>query len=60
MSQVVRTMLTCPRCGQSFTGVVEQIADVDRDPQAKAASSGRVNQVTCPNCGFVMAVGTPL
>lgn len=61
MSQVVRTTLTCPRCGQSFTGVVEQIVDVDRDPQAKARFlSGRVNQVTCPTCGFVMAVGTPL
>ena len=61
MSQVVRTSLTCPRCGQPFTGVVEQIIDVDADPQAKNRFlSGHVNQVSCPNCGFVMAVGTPL
>ncbi|WP_119066914.1 CpXC domain-containing protein [Aggregatilinea lenta] len=61
MSQVVRTSLTCPRCGQPFTGVVEQIIDIDSDPQAKNRFlSGQVNQVQCPNCGFTMAVGTPL
>ncbi|NLX11336.1 MAG: hypothetical protein GXY36_16940 [Chloroflexi bacterium] len=61
MSQVARSTLTCPRCQQPFTAVIEQVVDVGQDPQAKARFlSGRLNQVTCPNCGFTMAVGTPL
>jgi len=61
MSQVVRTQLSCPRCGQSFPAIIEQIIDVGRDPQAKARFlSGRVNTMTCPNCGSTFAVGTPL
>jgi hypothetical protein len=61
MSQVVRTTLGCPRCGNNFQAIIEQIIDVGRDPQAKARFlSGRVNMVTCPNCGHTMAVGTPM
>jgi hypothetical protein len=61
MSQVVRTTLGCPRCGNNFQAIIEQIIDVGRDPQAKARFlSGRVNMVACPNCGHTMAVGTPL
>jgi hypothetical protein len=61
MSQVVRTTLGCPRCGNNFQAVIEQVIDVGRDPQAKARFlSGRVNMVTCPNCGHTMAVGTPM
>ncbi len=61
MSQVVRTQLSCPRCGQSFPAIIEQIIDVGRDPQAKARFlSGRVNMMTCPNCGSSFAVGTPI
>ncbi|RPJ01765.1 MAG: hypothetical protein EHM39_02850 [Chloroflexi bacterium] len=61
MSQVVRTTLGCPRCGNNFQAVIEQVIDVGRDPQAKARFlAGRVNMVTCPNCGHTMAVGTPL
>ncbi len=61
MSQVVRTSLNCPRCGQTFPAIIEQIIDVGRDPQAKARFlSGRVNAISCPNCGHAMAIGTPL
>lgn len=61
MSQVVRTQLSCPRCGQSFPAIIEQIIDVGRDPQAKARFlSGRVNTMTCPNCGSTFGVGTPI
>ncbi|NDJ78335.1 MAG: hypothetical protein GYB65_18965 [Chloroflexi bacterium] len=61
MSQVVRTSLNCPQCGQPFQAIIEQIVDVGRDPQAKARFlSGRVNMITCPNCGHSLAVGTPL
>lgn len=61
MSQLVRTTLTCPRCGTAFPAIVEQIVDVGIDPQAKARFlAGRVNMVACPNCGHTLAVGTPL
>lgn len=61
MSQVVRTAITCPRCGNNFQAIIEQIIDVGQDPQAKQRFlSGHVNQVTCPNCGHVVTVGTPL
>ena len=61
MSQVVRTSLTCPRCGHAFPAIIEQIIDVGRDPQAKARFlAGRVNAIACPNCGHAMAIGTPL
>jgi len=61
MSQVVKTSLNCPRCGQMFPAIIEQIIDVGRDPQAKARFlSGRVNSIACPNCGHTMAIGTPL
>jgi hypothetical protein len=60
MSQVVRTSLACPRCGHAFQAIIEQIIDVGSDPQAKARFlSGHVNIVTCPNCGHMLAVGTP-
>ncbi len=61
MSQAVRTQITCPRCGQSFTGIIEQIIDVGEDPQAKQRFlSGQINMLTCPNCGNPVAIGTPL
>lgn len=61
MSQVVRTQLSCPACGQTFQAIIEQIVDVGSDPQAKARFlSGRLNMVTCPHCGHTLAVATPL
>jgi transposase-like protein len=61
MSQVVRTTISCPRCGHTFSAVVEQIIDVGRDSQAKQRFlSGRVNMIACPSCGSTFAVGTPL
>ena len=61
MSQVVRTQITCPRCGQRFTGIIEQIIDVGQDPQAKQRLlSGQINTLTCPSCGSPVSIGTPL
>ncbi|MBN1200259.1 MAG: CpXC domain-containing protein [Anaerolineae bacterium] len=61
MSQVVRTSINCPTCGQPVNAIIEQIIDVGRDPQAKARFlSGRINQITCPNCGNQITLGTPL
>jgi len=54
-------MLNCPQCGHQFQAIIEQIIDVGRDPQAKQRFlSGRLNMITCPNCGHTLAVGTPL
>ncbi len=61
MSQVIRTTISCPRCGNTFSAVVEQIIDVGRDPQAKQRFlSGRINMIACPSCGSTFGVGTPL
>ena len=39
-----QTLLNCPNCGNSFSGTVEQIFDVGRDPRAKARLlSGQAN-----------------
>ena len=53
--------IQCPNCGQPFSMPVEQIIDVGRDPAAKARLlAGQVNVAHCPNCGFRVALGTPL
>ncbi|MCQ3929049.1 MAG: hypothetical protein DPW16_01200 [Chloroflexi bacterium] len=58
MSQMT---ITCPNCRNNFAAPVEQILDVGRDPSAKVRFlAGQVNRVRCPNCGYQMAVGTPL
>lgn len=51
----------CPNCGQPFSMPVQQVIDVGRDPSAKARLlAGQVNAANCPNCGFRVALGTPL
>ncbi len=58
MSQMT---ITCPNCRNNFAAPVEQILDVGRDPSAKVRFlAGQVNRVRCSNCGYQMAVGTPL
>ncbi len=61
MAQSVGTQITCPNCRQPFSAILEQIIDVGRDPQAKARLlAGRINLVTCPNCGYQTILATPL
>ena len=44
-----------------FSAVIEQLIDVSRDPSGKVRLlSGRLNVVTCPNCGAQTALGTPI
>jgi hypothetical protein len=53
--------ITCPNCRQPFSAILEQVIDVQRDPQAKARLlAGRTNLVTCPHCGYQSMVSTPL
>jgi hypothetical protein len=42
MSQVVRTTLGCPRCGNNFQAIIEQIIDGPRSAGQSALLSGRV------------------
>lgn len=61
MARPASTSITCPSCGRPFGAILEQIIDVGRDPTAKERLlSGRVNLITCPNCGYRGMVGTPL
>jgi hypothetical protein len=44
-----------------FSAVIEQLIDVSRDPSGKARLlSGRLNVLTCPNCGAQTALATPI
>ena len=53
--------IQCPNCGQPFNVPVEQVIDVGRDPSAKTRLlAGQINVANCPNCGFRVALGTPL
>src|SRR5690242_1335165 len=61
MARPASTSITCPSCGRPFGAILEQIIDVGRDPTGKERLlSGRVNLITCPNCGYRGMVGTPL
>lgn len=51
----------CANCGNQFGAVVETLVDAGRDPEAKLRLlSGALNAVQCPNCGYQMAIGTPI
>lgn len=61
MSLLNQKMLSCSNCGVPFQAEVDQLLDAGEDPNAKSRLiSGRVNVVTCPNCGFEMQVASPL
>jgi hypothetical protein len=53
--------IACPKCGTKHVAQVQSIIDVGQDPQLKAALlGGQLNTVTCPACGALGAVSTPL
>jgi hypothetical protein len=52
--------ITCPNCRSPFTTPVQQIIDVQEDPEAKSRLlSGQLNTVICPHCGFQGALNAP-
>jgi len=56
-----QTRISCPRCRQPIVANIEQIFDVNADPQARQRFlSGAVNVIQCPNCGYQGPVPTPL
>ncbi len=58
---MAKVQTSCPRCKTLVATEVEQIFDLNQDPQAKQRLlSGQVNVLHCPNCGYEGMVGTPV
>lgn len=61
MARPAPTQINCPNCGHPFAAFLEQLLDVGSNPSAKdRLLNGRVNVITCPNCGFRGMLSTPL
>jgi len=55
------TQIQCPNCKQTITADVEQLFDVNANPQAKEILlSGQVNVVNCPHCRYQGSLATPV
>ncbi len=55
------TLITCPQCAQRFSAILEQVIDVDSNPQSKTRLlSGELNMLVCPHCGFQFTAHTPM
>ena len=55
------TQVPCPNCKQTIVADINQLFDVNLDPQAKdQLLSGQVNVVNCPHCGFQGSLTTPM
>lgn len=60
MSQIMVARVTCPNCRNPFQTPVEQILDVQLDPDSKARLlNGLVNLAVCPNCRMGGALNLP-
>ncbi|HEX7567744.1 MAG TPA: CpXC domain-containing protein [Anaerolineaceae bacterium] len=56
-----QTRATCPRCKTPILVDVEQLFDLNIDPEAKKKLlSGSFNVITCKNCGYQGMMSTPL
>ncbi len=56
-----QTRVSCPRCRQPVTANIEQLFDLNTDPQAKQRIlSGSFNLINCPNCGYQGTYPTPI
>lgn len=56
-----QTRISCPRCRQPVTANIEQLFDLNVDPQAKQRLlSGSANMINCPNCGYQGSYPTPI
>lgn len=51
----------CPRCKAPVVAEIEQLFDLNVNPQAKQRLlSGQVNVIHCPACGYEGMLGTPV
>ena len=56
-----QTQTSCPRCRQPVVVNLEQLFDMNVDPEAKQhLLSGAFNVVRCPNCGYEGNLPTPI
>jgi len=56
-----QTRTTCPRCKTPLIVDVEQLFDLNIDPQAKnKLLSGAFNVISCNNCGYQGMMSTPI
>ncbi len=56
-----KTQISCPNCKQPILADIEQLFDVNANPQAKEQLlSGQVNVVNCPQCGYSGSLATPV
>ncbi|HML39813.1 MAG TPA: CpXC domain-containing protein [Bellilinea sp.] len=58
---MAKIQTSCPRCKSPVAADVEQLFDMNVDPQAKdKLLSGQVNVINCPTCGYNGMVPTPI
>ena len=58
---MARVQMSCPRCRQPLTADVEQLFDVNANPEMKQRFlSGNFNMANCPNCGYQGPLSTPV
>ncbi len=56
-----KTQINCPQCRQPIVADIQQLFDVNEDPQAKQIFlSGRFNMAQCPHCGYQGMLASPL
>lgn len=55
------TRVSCPNCRQPVTADLQQVFDLNQDPDAKQRLlSGAVNVIQCPNCRYQGNIATPI
>lgn len=58
---MAKVQTSCPRCKSPVTAEVEQVFDLNQDPQAKQRLlSGQVNVIHCPSCGYDGMLSAPI
>jgi hypothetical protein len=56
-----KTQINCPQCRQPIVADIQQLFDVNENPQAKQIFlSGRFNVAQCPHCGYQGMLTSPL
>ena len=58
---MAKIQTSCPRCKSPVVADVEQLYDMNTDPQAKQKLlSGQANLINCPTCGYEGMLSTPI
>ena len=56
-----KTQISCPRCHTPMTADIQQLFDMNTDPEAKQKLlSGSANMIQCPACGYQGLYPTPI